>query len=133
MCSRPYRQIAAGQEYEEQGVHAAEARYIEIARSLGWPGPSFPADLELSTAPASFQGDQVDLEHLDDDNTPLSPKQRDGGGMGVVVSLLEKPKELKDTEDSLHGYALSGDLAKLKSLLVSSALDVDSRDEYVRA
>jgi hypothetical protein len=113
-------------------VDAAEARYVEIARSLGWPGLSSSANPALSVAPATSQEDEVDLEHLDDNDTPLPPKKRGGGGVGVVVSLPEKPKGLEDTEDSLHGYALSGDLVKLKSLLVSGTTDVDSRDEYVR-
>lgn len=111
-------------------MKAAEERYIEIARSFGWLGWSHPADV----APPASKGDEVDLEHLDDDDAPLSlsPKRSGGGGMGVVVSLLERPEEYKDTEDSLHGYALSGDLAKLEALLACSTTDVDSRDQYVR-
>jgi len=120
---------AAGQKYEGQGVGAAEARYIEIARSLGWPGLSFPVDPTSITSPS--KGDEVDLEHLDDDDDDPPPHGKHGGGsLGVHVSSLGKPEEDKDTEDSLHGYALSGDVAKLESLLESGTVDVDNRDQY---
>lgn len=133
LCPRPSCETAAGQKYEGQGVGAAEARYIEIARSLGWPGLSFPVDPASITSPTPSKGDEVDLEHLDDDDDPQPHGKHGGGSLGVHVSSLEKPEEDKDPEDSLHGYALSGDVAKLESLLESATVDVNHRDQYVSA
>jgi len=111
-------------------VGAAEARYIEIARSLGWPGLSFPVDDTSITSPTPSKGDEVDLEHLDDDDDPPPHEKHGGGSLGVHVSSLGKPEEDKETEDSLHGYALLGDVAKLESLLESGTVDVNNRDQY---
>jgi hypothetical protein len=132
LCPRPC-ETAAGQKYEGQGVGAAEARYIEMARSLGWPGLSFPVGPTSITSPS--KEDEVDLEHLDDDDDDDPPphEKHGGGSLGVHVSSLGKPEEDKDTEDSLHGYALSGDVAKLESLLESGTVDVNNRDQYVSA
>ena len=73
----------------------------------------------------------MDLEHLDDDDDPPPHEKHGVGSLGVHVSSLGKPEEDKDTEDSLHGYALSGDVAKLESLLESGTVDVNNRDQYV--
>lgn len=77
----------------------------------------------------------MDLDNLSDsdDNPPL---RKSGGGMGVHVSAhVHDEDDLNAApEDSLHGFALSGDVAKLQKLLASSddlRGDVNSRDEYV--
>ena len=93
---------------------AAQTRYLEIAKSLGWkPG-------------ATAEGDS--LGH-DTDGERESTK---GGvtGMGVFVSTMSAPKD--DDLGTIHGLAIAGDAQKLgKMLIAEPSLDLNRKDEYV--
>jgi hypothetical protein len=95
---------------------AAQARYLEIAKSLGWkPG---------STA------DDGSLDH-----------DADGGrgstkgiitGTGIFVSTISAPKDV-DLDTTIHGLAIAGDSQKLEKMLKGdTSLDLNKKDEFVR-
>jgi len=93
---------------------AAQARYLEIAESLGW---------ESGTT-----SDDVLLGH-DTDGERESTKGV-GTGMGVYVSTMSAPKD--DDLDTIHGLAIAGDAQKLAKMLIAEpSLDLNERDEYV--
>lgn len=78
----------------------------------------------------------MDLENLSDSDDDPPHARKPGGGMGIRVSSLEHPEgnAADSPEDSIHGFAISGDVMKLQQLLNSSSdkqVDVNSRDEYV--
>ena len=54
--------------------------------------------------------------------------------MGIRVSALAPDSDEEDRDkgpdDSIHGYAIGGDLERLKALVADGA-DVNARDEYV--
>lgn len=118
---------------------SVETRYIEIAKSLGWSGPDpeppttsiSQPQLSLSAALASgpSRTDEIDLENLSDDDNDV-PATRSGGGMGIKVSLLEKPDGAGTLDDTIHGYAISGDAEKVRRSIRNGAI-LDGRDAYV--
>lgn len=123
--------LDAGKQYKN--ASAAESRYMEIARSLGWPGPE-----SMAVSQPSAPSDEVDLENLDDEDEPPSGagarSGSGGGGMGVVVSHLERDPSNDPSqgppENSIHGFAIAGSLEELRSAIAGGA-DVNSKDEYV--
>ena len=93
---------------------AAQARYLEIARSLGWKS--------TTTSDDDLLGPDMDGER--------------GGakgvvtGMGVFVSKMSAPKD--DDLDTIHGLAIAGDAHKLAEILIAEpSLDLNRKDEYV--
>lgn len=100
----------------------AKARYLQIARDLGWseeakPEPTAPTE---STPANSI---------WDDDSRPSSGKG--SSGMGPSVSSMKPPDTAKD--NTIHGFAVSNDVEALKSLLkMQTDIDVNQHDEYVR-
>lgn len=125
--------LAAGKKYLD--ASAAEARYVQIASSLGWPGLEAAAPIPSSAPP-----DEIDLENLDDDDDETrfvpegSKASKEGGGMGVRVSAVERdptddPSQ-GPVENSIHGFAISGNLEKLRDLVAGGA-DLNLTDEYV--
>lgn len=96
---------------------AAQARYMEIARSLGWKR-------DITT--------DGGLLVQDKDNERVSA-QGVMTGTGVSVSTMSAPKE--DTSDDLgtiHGLAIAGDAQKLEEMLkANSSLDLNQKDAFV--
>lgn len=124
--------LAAGKKYLD--ASAAEAHYVQIASSLGWPG------LEaVAPTPSSASPDEIDLENLDDDDdtrfvTEGSKALKGGGGMGIRVSAVERdptddPSQ-GPVENSIHGFAISGNLEKLRNLIAGGS-NLNLKDEYV--
>lgn len=95
-----------GKRFAQSGPEAAEERYIEIAKSLGWGG---------NTGEPSNDGDSTGS----------------GGmrGMGVSVSSAVKPPEEKG--EDIHSLAVSGNFSKLALLLDDPQVDVNERDQFV--
>ncbi|KAH7104293.1 ankyrin [Auriculariales sp. MPI-PUGE-AT-0066] len=126
------------------GLAAAEpaehrVRYIAIAKQLGWNGVVPESDSTAAaaaaaavgiSAPASSSKDSDD-EPIDwSDDVPPPPAR--GGGMGAAVSVM-----VGDTADAvphdlntLHGCVHAGDINRLRGLLESGTVDVNSKDEY---
>ena len=93
---------------------AAEARYLEIAKSLGWKSGTASND--------DLLGHDADA---DKENTKVA-----GTGMGVFVSTMSAPKD--DDLDTIHGLAIAGDAQKLTEMLIAEpSLDLNGKDEYV--
>ncbi|KAJ1310194.1 hypothetical protein OPQ81_006938 [Rhizoctonia solani] len=95
-------------ESELDPVQAAEDHYLEQARTLGW-SESYDASAATSDIP------------------PDTPKGGDGG-MWVSVSVPVAPDT--NAEESVHGYAVSGNLEKLGEILAKQPELVNSRDEF---
>ena len=93
---------------------AAQARYLEIAKSLGWkPGV---------TADNDSLGHDTDGER---ESTTGA-----GTGMGVSVSTMSAPKD--DDSGTIHGLAIAGNAQKLTEMLIAEpSLDLNQKDEYV--
>ncbi|CAE6474157.1 unnamed protein product [Rhizoctonia solani] len=96
-------------ENEPDPLHAAEEHYLDQAHNLGW-SESYDASA-VSDAPSDTQ-----------------KEGGGGGGMWVSVSVPVAPDA--SAEDSVHGYAVSGDLDKLRELLAKQPELVNSRDEF---
>ncbi|OCH94767.1 ankyrin [Obba rivulosa] len=85
----------------------AEARYLEIARSLGWTESKVsapPQDVQQTNEPHTVWDEELGLE--------VEREAREGSGMGNYVSVMARP-ELED-DKSLSGIAISGDAEGLK-------------------
>lgn len=93
---------------------AAQARYLEIAKSLGWkPG---------ATADDDFLGHDADGEGEHTKGVVT--------GTGVSVSTMNAPKD--EDLDTVHGLAIAGDAQRLEKMLVlEPSLDLNQKDEYV--
>ncbi|KAJ4484817.1 ankyrin [Lentinula edodes] len=97
----------------------AENRYLEIAHSLGWqPGAS------ISPQPSKTTND--DLWDSDSDS---SKNHEGGGGMGVSVSSMSAPET--DSDNTLHGLAITGDVSKLETLVaLDPDININALDEF---
>jgi len=93
---------------------SAQARYLEIAKSLGWkPG---------ATAGGDSLGHDTDGERESTKGFVT--------GTGVFVSTMSAPMD--DDLDTVHGLAIAGDTQRLEKLLTAgTSLDLNQRDEYV--
>lgn len=102
----------------------AEARYKDIAASLGWKHG------ETASGPSPPSPTAEDL--LSRDGNSLSS---DDGGMGLRVSSMSAPFPdvgLESEPPSLHGLAIAGDLAKFLAFLDDhSGVNLNEKDEYV--
>ena len=124
-----------GQEWKGKEAEA-QARYIDIARSLGWTP-------EIETIPSTEQKKRVkDSEASAEELLERDSDDEEGGsgggvgGMGNYVSTLQKASDEEDddqTENSLHGLSVNGDIKKLQVLLESNSttIDLNELDEYV--
>jgi len=106
---------------EGDGRVQAEAKYVGIARSLGWV--DHPAD---SDASSKGKGKAVATEDSDE-----SENQGGGGsGMGLSVSVMARPEEEQD-DNTIHGIVLSNDTNRLLSFLEARSTHIiDEKDEY---
>ena len=124
-----------GQEWKGKEAEA-EARYIDIARSLGWTP-------EIEASPPTEQKKRVkDSEASAEELLERDSDDEEGGsgggvgGMGNYVSTLQKAGDEEgddQTENSLHGLSVNGDVKKLQVLLESNSttINVNELDEYV--
>lgn len=121
---------AAHRKYDEPAM--VEKRYLEIAQHLGWSGHA-PVEKPTREKPRdpSHEDSDVDLEHLSDENGPPHGEST-LAGLGTSVSMIARLDEQNTTDESLHGLAVSGDIAGLTLLLDKSPeLDLNSLDEFV--
>lgn len=108
-------------EWEGKPDSAAEERYLEIVRGLGWTTPDFESK---GMKPTTQAGDPKEAQ----------TGGRGGGGMGISVSaMVRPPDDLQDPEDSLHGVVLEDSIEKLNKYLEEKgpSLDLNAKDEYV--
>ncbi|KIK70886.1 hypothetical protein GYMLUDRAFT_32961 [Collybiopsis luxurians FD-317 M1] len=109
---------AAGKRYHS--VAEAENRYLEIARDLGWqPG--------LTGSPKNEN--EAEDEDIWDDSDSVKSHGGGGGGLGVSVSSMAAPET--ETDDSLHGLAIAGDVQKLENLIsLHPEINLNALDEF---
>jgi len=95
---------------------AAQARYMEIARSLGWKRDATADDGSLAQDKDGERGSAKGLMT----------------GTGVFVSTMSAPKD--DNSDDLgtiHGLAIAGDAQKLEEMLKANpSLDLNQKDGF---
>lgn len=93
---------------------AAQAQYLEIAKSLGWkPGVTAEDD----SLGHDSEGERESTKGV-------------VTGTGVFVSTMSAPKD--DDLETIHGLAIAGDVQKLEKMLIAEpSLDLNRRDEYV--
>lgn len=93
---------------------AAQARYLEIAKSLGW-----------KSGAAADDGHDADGDRGSNKGVLT--------GTGVFVSTMSAPKDnTGDDLGTIHGLAIDGDAQKLKKMLeTNTSLDVNQKDEFV--
>lgn len=106
-------------------VDEHRARYVAIARELGWDGV-VPETTAAPTA-TSKESDDEPIDWSDD----VAPPPSRGGGMGASVSVMvaETANQTYD-RGTLHGCVQAGDINKLAGLLQAGGIDVDARDEH---
>ncbi|KAF5385254.1 hypothetical protein D9615_001450 [Tricholomella constricta] len=103
------KKYTAGQE--------AETRYLEIARSLGWS-----EETVIEQQPVVGQSDPDSI--WDDDS-----QGGGSGGMGGSVSAMAPPEQ--EADGSVHGLAVSNDVAGLTELLEKyPETDINGLDEF---
>jgi len=104
-----WQEVGANYSAQSDPDGAAEARYMDIAKSLGWKSGVTPND---------------DLPDGEGESTKTVT-----GGMGVFVSTMSAPKD--DDSNTLHGLAIAGDSQKLAKMLIAEpSLDLNQKDEY---
>ena len=112
-----------GKEYSD--VECAEARYLELAKELGWDGT------EQSSVPEANKGKGKASEGDDEaiwDSEESSSKV--SGGLGFSVSTLAYTKEA--SERSVHGFAVEDKTREIEELLARAPdLDLNGLDEHV--
>jgi hypothetical protein len=111
-------------------VEEAEARYLEIARGLGWEEGAGAVE-EIATPLAKGEQDEDDIW-----DPPDYQHASAGEGTGNVVSTLAAaPDEmLAQNERSLHALALAGDADALRRFLdTDPEADLNEADEFVSA
>ncbi len=110
-----------GNKYSNPGE--AEARYIEIAKNLGW--------IEGITIDHE-DADEIDLNALDDEpevkEKGNTSNISDSGGLGPKVSKAQPPVSVED--HSIHGLAIDNNVAGLTALL-NLNVNLNARDEFV--
>jgi hypothetical protein len=108
---------------------AAEERYLDIAKSLGWvQGWS----LAIPKNPREKNGKEDEVDVWDDDNSGSS-SGRSGGGLGNSVSAIPPPLLEESDTSTMHGLTIAGEADGLISYLRDHPeADVDDRDEFVR-
>jgi acyl-CoA-binding protein len=116
----------------ESNTHAAEQRYLAIARELGWVPRSTPV-LGKASEKQSEDGD-ADGDVWDDSvDAKPSKSSGGGGGMGTSVSSMAYPGPDLGEAQTLHGVAIAGDPEKLNEfLLANPGTDINALDEFVR-
>ena len=93
---------------------AAQTRYLEIAKSLGWKPGVTAEDDSLGHDSESVR------ENIKGVVT----------GTGVFVSTMIAPKD--DDLETIHGLAIAGGVQKLEEMLIAEpSLDLNRKDEYV--
>ncbi|EUC67242.1 succinyl-CoA synthetase alpha chain, GDP-forming protein, putative [Rhizoctonia solani AG-3 Rhs1AP] len=98
-------------ENELDPVQAAENHYLEQARSLGW-------------------SESYDVLEAISETASDTQKGSGGGGGGMWASVSVPVAPDTNTENSMHGYAVSGNLENLGELLTKQPELVNSRDEF---
>jgi len=113
-----------GREYPD--TECAEARYLELAKELGWDGTQQPRLSETNKE----RGKTIDKDDEDiwDSEESFS---KVGGGLGFSVSTMAHTKEA--SERSVHGFAVENETREIEELLAQTPdLDLNKLDEHVR-
>jgi hypothetical protein len=121
---------AVGKKYHDSVD--AEARYLEIARSLGWTPSSSTVDTQAdNNVPISQESNTEDtLWDKDDEGTKV---KGGGGGMGVRVSAMRPPSPEESSAQSLHSLVQGGNSDAISAFLKAHPqTDVNGKDENVR-
>ncbi|KAH6917468.1 ankyrin repeat-containing domain protein [Coprinopsis sp. MPI-PUGE-AT-0042] len=129
----------AGKKY--QRPEDAEARYITIAKELGWnesqvdsiPQGTSSATKDTGRTSTSTTGEEGE-ESIWDEN-PEPRRAGAGQGLGVGVSSISRSEDDTTTggggESSLHSVILDGDVTKVKELIERNpGLNLNAADEY---
>ena len=104
-------------------MEGAEARYIAIARELGWS--------EDKTPEIEAEG-ELDLDSDDEEGSGGggSGSGSSGSGLGVSVSMMSASQEKSGSV--LSDLAIAGDVQGLRALFdVNPDVDVNAKDENV--
>lgn len=95
---------------------AAQARYVEIAKSLGW---KLGVDADDSAYVHNEDSGKVSVKGV-------------VTGTGVSVSTMSTPKCGIDDSGTIHGLAIAGDDQTLKRMLEANpSLNINQKDEFV--
>ena len=112
---------ASWQSYGHQS--AAESRYLDIAKSLGWVQGSIKETSGGSSDRANEAGIWEDG----------SSTGSNSGGMGNSVSFMARPPSEECDTSTIHGLAVAGDAAGLTLFLQDHPeADINEKDEFVR-
>nr|VWO94202.1 ANK_REP_REGION domain-containing protein [Ganoderma boninense] len=121
----------AGQMYKGR-LADAEARYLEIARSLGWVEgkAAEPTQPPKEAAEGEDQKGGKDEDDIWDKDEDVQARKRrgDGGAMGPVSSTMAAPDE--ENSSVLSNFAIAGDVPGLVAhLQANPGADVNALDE----
>ncbi|KAF9270175.1 ankyrin [Marasmius fiardii PR-910] len=88
----------------------AEKRYLQIARDLGWTEGAIN---KPQTAASEGEGEI----NWDDDDVPEQSKGERSGLGPSVSTMLKDENETPDGDETIHDFAVSGDVEKLEKIL----------------
>ncbi|OCF44909.1 hypothetical protein I317_01188 [Kwoniella heveanensis CBS 569] len=108
------------------GLNAARARYVTIARDAGWDGRVDQDD--------SGDDEEVDLENLDNDvpvDCASSKKGGDNAMGGVKVSVMSGGMDAaQGTTSPIHDAVVARSIRQIQQILEQDGGSINSKDEY---
>ncbi|EPT04018.1 hypothetical protein FOMPIDRAFT_1046491 [Fomitopsis schrenkii] len=111
---------AANKSYGDR-VDGAEARYIAIARSLGWSEDKTPEDRDEG---------ELDLDSDDEGETSRSGSGGGGSGSGLGASVSMMSASREKSGSVLSDLAIAGDARGLRTFLGAHPdADINTKDE----
>lgn len=114
-----------GKKYSD--VQNAEARYIELAKELGWDETEQPLPNKSEANKGkgkSNEGEEGDIWDSEEESSTGG-----SGGLGPSVSTMAHTKEA--SEKTLHGFAVENDVKGIEDLLaIVPDLDLNEVDEH---
>lgn len=118
---------AAGKKYGATHAPDAEARYIQLARELGWSeNVTIPVE-PIAPTQASTVEDDGDIWD------PPDYQKKGDGGMGTVMSSFASEEIVVKDEPPLHALTVDGKIEELKEYLDAHlTTDLNVVDEFVR-
>ena len=126
---------SAGETYKDRPADA-EARYLEIARSLGWVEGKEPEPVQAkakAAEPTRADGSEpVDEDDIWDKDEDIEARKHrgDGGAMGPVLSTMSAGDE--ENSSVLSNLAIAGDVQELVGYLEAHPeADVNDPDDNV--
>lgn len=123
---------------KKYSAQEAEARYLDIAKELGWNENETSQKQIQSEASIKGKAKEVQKGEAEGEEGDIWDSEEDaanangGGGLRGSVSTMAYTKE--ESEKTLHGFAVENDVEGIEELMrIVPDLDLNEVDEHVSA